>query len=203
MIVANIRALLGDALAGQVEAALKGKGKDGADIDLVSGSDGTYIRSDSHTAVQGRADAAEKTLEAVAAALKNLGASGDAKNLAADVLKVQGSVDDLRKNHSAEMAKLMKTTALKLGLGGIAHDPNDIISRLDLDKIEVDEKGGLKSSLDSLINPIKESKPYLFKDPQKTEFKLSGAVPGQLGGSSPGDIDTAQINAAFGLKGDE
>ena len=39
----KIKELLGEELAGQVEAALKGKGKDGRDIDLVIGNDGSYV----------------------------------------------------------------------------------------------------------------------------------------------------------------
>ena len=35
MIIEGIRNLLGEDLAKQVEAALKGKGKDGKDVDLV------------------------------------------------------------------------------------------------------------------------------------------------------------------------
>ena len=37
MIIEGIRNLLGEDLAKQVEAALKGKGKDGKDVDLVIG----------------------------------------------------------------------------------------------------------------------------------------------------------------------
>ena len=202
MIIANIRALLGEDLTQKVEEALKGKGKDGIDVDLVAGNDGTYIPADTHAAEKGRSDAAEKLLKSVADALKDLGASGDAKNLAADVLKVKGDISTLQTTHATEMAKLQKTTALKLGLGGNVHDPDDIISRLNLDEIELDESGGLKSSLDDLVKPIRESKPYLFKESPKQELDLKGTVPGQLGNSSAGDVDAQLINAAFGLKGE-
>ena len=43
MIIEGIRNLLGEDLAKQVEAALKGKGKDGKDVDLVIGNDGTFV----------------------------------------------------------------------------------------------------------------------------------------------------------------
>ena len=39
----KIKELLGEELAGQVESALKGKGKDGRDIELVIGNDGSYV----------------------------------------------------------------------------------------------------------------------------------------------------------------
>lgn len=43
MIIEGIRNLLGEDLAKQVETALKGKGKDGKDVDLVVGNDGTFV----------------------------------------------------------------------------------------------------------------------------------------------------------------
>ena len=43
-------------------------------------------------------------------------------------------------------------------LANQAHDPADIISLLDLDKIEVDAAGTLKTDLDGLLKPLKESK---------------------------------------------
>ncbi len=200
MIHASIKALLGDELSAQVEAALKAQGKGGADVDVVVGNDGSYISAENHAAVKGQAEAAEKTLQSVAGVLKDLGATGDAKNLAADVLKVKGDVEALQNGHAAEMAKLQKTTALKLGLGANVHDPDDIISRLDLEKIELDESGKLKSDLDELVKPIRESKPYLFKEPPKQELDLKGAVPGQMGAAAgaPGGED-AQLDAIFGL----
>jgi hypothetical protein len=204
MIITSVKELLGDELAAQVEAALKGKGKDGTDVDLVAGNDGSYIPAETHTAVKGQAEAAEKALKEAANILKDLGASGDTKNLAADVLKVKGDLSTIQSTHAAEMAKLMKTTALKLGLGGNVHDPDDIISRLNLDEVEIDENGGLKSDLDALVKPIKDSKPYLFKEAPKQELNLRGAVPGQVGGGSSGDGDAnvLAINEAFGLKGE-
>lgn len=49
MIIEGIRNLLGEDLAKQVEAALKGKGKDGKDVDLVIGNDGTFVPAESTT----------------------------------------------------------------------------------------------------------------------------------------------------------
>lgn len=43
MILETIKNLLGEELTTQVETALKGKGKDGKDIDIVVGNDGSYV----------------------------------------------------------------------------------------------------------------------------------------------------------------
>ena len=56
-----------------------------------------------------------------------------------------------------------------MALNGKVYDPSDIIGLLDMDKIEVSDDGSLKTDLEGLLKPIKESKAYLFKeDPAKT-----------------------------------
>lgn len=153
MITESIKALLGAELAQQVEVALQGKGKGGADIDLAATNDGSFVPIAEHEQLRG------------------------------------------------DMDKLQKTTALKLALTDV-HDPEDIISRLQLDKLELDERGNLKGDIAELVKPIRESKPYLFKVPPTQGLNLQGAVPGQVGASAGGDLTAQTINEAFGLKGE-
>lgn len=154
MIAEPIKTLLGAELTGQVEAALKGKGKNGADFDLITETGKNTVPLETHQQLQ------------------------------------------------AQLTRLQKTTALKLGLGAGVHDPEDIISRLDLDKLELDEQGNLMTKLEDLIAPIRESKPYLFKEPPKQELNLQGAVPGQVSAQNTADASEQQLNDAFGLKGE-
>ena len=75
MITEGIRTALGEELAKQVEEALKGKGKDGKDLDLVVGNDGSYVPADKfNTATSGKSTA-EAALKAAAEALKGIGMS--------------------------------------------------------------------------------------------------------------------------------
>lgn len=184
MIHESIKAALGEDLTKQVEAALKGKGKDGKDIDLVVGNDGSFVPAEKYNGANTGRTSAEAALKAAAEALKAVGGTGDPAKIAEDVAKARTQIDTLTQNHTAELAKIQKTTALKLGLAGKVHDPSDVVSLLDLDKIDVDESGSLKSNLDDLIKPIRESKPYLFieaQDPNKTP-DLKGAKPAGVEG---------------------
>ncbi len=82
MITEGIRTALGEELAKQVEEALKGKGKgkDGKDLDLVIGNDGSYVPADKfNTATSGKSTA-EAALKAAAEALKEIGGRRPAKN---------------------------------------------------------------------------------------------------------------------------
>lgn len=181
MINETIKNLLGEELVKQVEEALKGKGKEGKDIDLVIGNDGSYVPADKYDVEKGKSGTAEKALKAAAEALKEIGGSGDPQKLADDVAKAKSTLENLQGDYQTQIAKLQKTTALKLALANDAYDPEDIITRIDLDKIDLDENGEVKSDLGALIQPIRESKEYLFKPKEKKETEFSGAKPADPG----------------------
>lgn len=182
MITESIKTILGEDLASQVETALKGKGKDGKDVDLVVGNDGTFVPADKFNGVNSGKTSAENALKAAAEALKAIGGSGDPTKIADDVKTAQETIDTLRTTHQKEIAKIQKNTALRMALADKTHDPADIISLLDIDKIEVDEAGILETNLDGLLKPYRESKPYLFKsqEPGKTP-DIKGAKPADPG----------------------
>ena len=64
MIIEGIKSLLGDELSAQVEAALKGKGKDGKDVDLVIGNDGSFVPADKYNGANSGKTSAENALKA-------------------------------------------------------------------------------------------------------------------------------------------
>ena len=182
MITESVKTILGEDLANQVEAALKGKGKDGKDVDLVVGNDGTFVPAEKYNGANSRKTSAENALKAAAEALKAIGGSGDPAKIADDVKTAQATIETLRTDHQKEITRIQKNTALLMALADKVHDPADIISLLDLDRIEVDAGGALKSDLDGLLKPFKESKAYLFKTqkPEKTP-DIKGAKPAEPG----------------------
>lgn len=181
MITESVKTILGADLSNQVEAALKGKGKDGKDVDLVVGNDGTFVPADKYNGANSGKTSAENALKAAAEALKAIGGSGDPAKIADDVKTAQTTLETLRTNHQKEITKIQKNTALRMALANQAHDPADIISLLDLDKIEVDAAGTLKTDLDGLLKPLKESKAYLFKSQDQANPDIKGAKPADPG----------------------
>lgn len=177
MIAEGIKAALGADLAGQVEASLKGKGKDGKDLDLVIGNDGSYVPADKYNGANSGKTSAESALKKAAEALKAIGGSGDPAKIADDVTAAKATLDNLQASHQAEISRIQKNTALRMALADQAHDPNDIISLLDMDKVEVDAAGVLKSDLEGMLKPFRESKPYLFKAKEATKPDIKGATP--------------------------
>ena len=181
MIIEGIRNLLGEDLAKQVETALKGKGKDGKDVDLVVGNDGTFVPAEKYNGANSGKTSAENALKAAAEALKAVGGSGDPAKIADDVKAAKDKIDTLQTNHAAELAKISKRSALQMALNGKVYDPSDIIGLLDMDKIEVGDDGNLKTDLEGLLKPIKESKAYLFKSQDPANPDIKGAKPADPG----------------------
>ncbi|TVX91894.1 phage scaffolding protein [Paenibacillus agilis] len=164
MIVESIRMLLGEELALQVETALQGKGKEGKDVDLVVGNDGSYVPAEKYDAATKGKASAEAALKAAADALKAIGGSGDPSKIATDVIVAQGKLDELARNYQSELASIQRTAAIRMALAGKVHDTEDLINLIDMDKIELDEVGNVKQDLEEIIGPIRVAKPYLFID---------------------------------------
>ena len=179
----KIKELLGEELAGQVETALRGKGKEGRDVELVIGNDGSFVPAEKVNAERQARMTAEAALKDAAAALKGVGGSGDPAKIAEDVQAAQQRLTQLESNYKKELDSIRRISALKLGLAGKVHDPQDILQLMELDKIELDDAGNLKTPIDDLIKPIRESKPYLF-----VEDKPAGLdTPPAVGGVKPAD----------------
>lgn len=181
MILESIRSLLGAELTAQVENALKGKGKDGKDVDLVVGNDGSFVPADKYEGEKRRAASAENALKKAAEAVKDLGGSGDPAKLEEDAGKAKTTIETLKSDHKREIAGIRRDTALRMALSEKVHDPADVIGLLDAAKIEIGEDGTLKSDLEALLKPIKESKPYLFKSDAAEGAALTGAQPAPAG----------------------
>lgn len=186
MISESIKALLGQELTAQLEAALKGKGREGRDVDLVCGNDGTFVPADKYDGEKHRAGAAERALKAAAEAVKALGGSGDPAKLEEDAAQAAAALEALSAGHEKELAKLRRDTALRTALSELVHDPADVMRLLDGAPIEVGDDGRLKTGLAPLLQPIQESKPYLFKEQRPVEQPpLKGANPAPVGDGNP------------------
>ena len=194
----KIKELLGEELAGQVEAALKGKGKDGRDIDLVIGNDGSYVPAEKLETERQARTSAETALKNAAAALKGVGGSGDPAKIADDVAAAQQKLIELESGYKKELAGIKRTAAVKLGLAGKVHDPEDIIKLLEMDKIELDDAGNLKAPIDELVKSIKEQKPYLFVEDKPTGTggtpTIKGTKPADPGNGGKGNPDFSKMS---------
>ena len=196
MLAENLKNLLGEELSKQVEEAVKAKGKDGKDLDIVVGNDGSYVPAEKYDTEKQKSIKSEEVVKQITTALKGLGGSGDSENIMEDIKTAQQSIEDLKNNHKKELEELSKHSALKMALTNKAHDAEDIISMLDMDTIKVDNNGNLINSIDDLIKPIKEKKSYLFKEEKGDPLDVKGIKPGGSdGGQEQKTNETPSVTA--------
>lgn len=115
----------------------------------------------------------------------------DPQQLQAEIDRLKGENKAAQEAYQKDMKRLQKETAVKLHLNGKAHDPADILGLLDLEQIETDENGNLKTDLAEILKPIQEKKPYLFLS--KEPPRITGTVPAAAGRREPGLNDNLEL----------
>lgn len=180
MLAARIKELLGDDLAKQVEEKLKGQGKDGKDVEVVVGNDGSFVPADKYETLKSEKAAADKLATDTAGQLKALKDAGDPEKLKTDLTAAQAKLTDLQKEHQAEVTKIRKSHQAALKVINDAHDPSDVVSALDFEKIMLNDKGEIVSGLDEQLNDLKAKKPHWFK--AADEGSGTGGIPPVIGG---------------------
>lgn len=96
------------------------------------------------------------------------------KKLDPEKLKEQiNSLTEKHKNDTELMQKnyteTLKKMSVKMQIQN-AHDPDLILSQLDLNKIELDDKGNIKCGLEEQYKELQSTKSFLFKSEEKTQF---------------------------------
>lgn len=88
---------------------------------------------------------------------------------------LQAQFESYKTENEANLAQVKKTNAVALALKDVgAHNSEDLMKFIDLDKIELAEDG--KPKLEETINGLKESSPYLFvtkEEPQEPQPKFA------------------------------
>lgn len=130
---------------------------------------GNYIPKDTFDAEREKVKALNTQVEERDKQITELGAfKGTADELNAKVAKLEEANKEAVAKHEAEMARVSKETAVKLHIINSVHDPEDVISRLDMEMIKVDNNE-VKTGLEEQLNKLKESKPHYFKETPTAE----------------------------------
>ena len=197
MLNETIRAALGDELAARVERALRGRGRDGRDLELVVGNDGSYVPAEKYELAAKERLAAQEKLKDAARALGGLGGSGEAARFCEDVAAVQEAVRKQQEAHQAELPRIRKDAAVRAALHGKVYDPQDVLALIDLDAVPLDESGAVPpEALEQALGAVWERKPYLFLPQQDTQ-QIVGAKPAEPAPRQ--DEGMWQVRTALGI----
>ncbi|NMA00891.1 MAG: hypothetical protein GX924_07660 [Clostridiaceae bacterium] len=183
MIHETIKTLLGEDLTKSVEEALKGKGKDGKDVDLVVGNDGSYVPSTKYDQLKTEKAASDKLATDVQAQLTALKAT-DPEKLKTDLAAAQAEAENLKAKHAAEIKELQLDAALDAAIHAVkGRNPKAIKALLNRETLKLKDDGKVEGLN---LDDIRKSDPYLFEsDEDPAEPKFFGLTPG-------GQADTLQ-----------
>ncbi|MEG0258720.1 MAG: phage scaffolding protein [Lysinibacillus sp.] len=127
----------------------------------------------------------------------------DAAGLQTKITELQQENDQAKLNHAKQLKDERLNTALKLDLTGKVHDVDLVVSLIDKEQIELDEKGNITKGLDEQRKSLQESKSFLFV-PEKEEKKLEikGWNPAGGDNGAGGELDAGSAFAKqFNEKG--
>lgn len=141
-------------------------------IERIMAAYGSAIK-DAKSELQAENDSLKTQLEQRDQAIEALkvkeGASEEAKQQLADL---QAQFESYKTDSEANLAQVKKTNAVALALKDVgAHNSEDLMRFIDIDKIELAEDG--KPKLDETIQGLKETSPYLFVEQQEPQPKFS------------------------------
>ena len=135
-------------------------------IDSLMNAYGTGIenaKAQAKSELQAENDSLKQQLEQQSQALNDLQAKeGASEELKQQLTDLQAKFETYKADSEASLAQVNKSNAIRLALKDVdAHNSDDLARFINFDEVELDESG--KPKLDKVIENLRESSPYLFK----------------------------------------
>lgn len=109
--------------------------------------------------------------------------AGDKEKLEATIKQLQEDNKSAKTKYETDLKNLRIDSAVKLKLSGTAQDVDIVAGLIDKTKLIVGDDGSV-TGLDEQINPLKQSKPFLFK-----EIKSKGGSYDPAGGAGGNTVN--------------
>ncbi|KRO28460.1 phage scaffolding protein [Lactiplantibacillus fabifermentans] len=112
--------------------------------------------------------------------------AGTSQKLKDQIAQLQADSKSKDEAWSNKLTKAQTDNAVKLALiNANVHDPNDLMSQLDMSIVKLDDDGKVKG-LDEQVSALKESKAYLFKTDDQTQNNNQPVIKPGAGGNPSG-----------------
>ena len=98
--------------------------------------------------------------------------AGDKEKLEAAIKQLQEDNKSAKTKYETDLKNFRIDSAVKLKLSGTAQDVDIVAGLIDKTKLIVGDDGSV-TGLDEQINPLKQSKPFLFKETSKQPYEPS------------------------------
>ena len=145
-----------------VEAGIEDK----AVIDSLMNAYGSGVenaKAQAKSELQAENDSLKQQLEQQSQALEDLKAKeGASEEVKQQLTDLQAKFETYKTDSEANLAQVNKSNAIRLALKDVdAHNSDDLARFINFDEVELDESG--KPKLGKVIESLRESSPYLFK----------------------------------------
>lgn len=130
------------------------------------------------------------------------------EEMQAEITKLQDAQKQAQEQYTQQLQDERLSAALKLAVAGKVHDADLIAGLVDKTKIELDDKGNVKTGLDEQLKSLQESKSFLFvpekQETQKPNLRGFNPPSADNGGGQPAAQPTslASAVASFFNKGE-
>lgn len=124
-------------------------------------------KSQAKSELQAENESLKQQLEQQSQALNDLqDKEGASEELKQQLTDLQAKFDTYKSEYEANLAKVTKSNAIRLALKDVnAHNSDDLAKFINFDEIELDEAG--KPKLDKVVEELKTTSPYLFKQEEQ------------------------------------
>ena len=124
-------------------------------------------KSQAKSELQAENESLKQQLEQQSQALNDLQAKeGASEELKQQLTDLQAKFDTYKSEYEAKLAKVTQSNAIRLALKDVnAHNSDDLANFIKFDEIELDEAG--KPKLDKVVEELKTTSPYLFKQEEQ------------------------------------
>lgn len=179
-----------------VEAGITDK----AVIDSLMNAYGSGIenaKAQAKSELQAENDSLKQQLEQQSQALEDLKAKeGASEEVKQQLTDLQAKFEAYKADSEANLAQVNKSNAIRLALKDVdAHNSDDLARFINFDEVELDESG--KPKLDKVIENLRESSPYLFKQSEtvaQPKISVSGNPSANANGITKEDFKRMGIN---------
>ncbi len=160
MITELIKDMLGDELAKKVEEKLKGKGKDGNDIELVCGNNGSYVPIERYEEERNKAESSKKLVVDIVNMVKQYGGSGDVKTIKKEL---EQTIQNLKTESDNKVIKMQREYMLreKLKENGVIDSDYLIYKQGGIDKFVFNDKNE-PVNIENILSAYRKESPHLF-----------------------------------------
>ena len=109
------------------------------------------------------------------------------EELMKQIQELQQANEQTKVEYESKVKQVTLDNALKLALNEKVQDFDIVSNLINKEQIELDENGNLIKGLDEQLNSLMESKPFLFKQAEKTEEVQEPVLPNMSIGNPQGE----------------